>query len=112
MYVDGKMVVRPSKWDRNKEGETLVVEADLNTGMVTYTDKKTGQCVGSVEYKSICTGTWRFFVTLQYAGTTIRLVPTQAEDDREKSRLKSVIHIYSLCKRVRIEFNTCVINAT
>ena len=78
MIGDGTTVVKPSAWKKNKVGETLVVEANQNTGMMTWTDKKSGEVVLSVENKSICTGSWRFCVTLLDAGTTIRLV-TQAK---------------------------------
>ena len=41
MKGDGTTVVKPFKWWDNKVGETLVVEANQNTGMITWTEKKT-----------------------------------------------------------------------
>ena len=39
MEGDGTVVVKPSKWWENVVGKTLVVEANQNTGMITWTEK-------------------------------------------------------------------------
>ena len=80
MIGDGIKIVEPSLWVENVVGKSMVVEANQNTGMMTWTEKQSGTVLMSVENKDICTGSWRFFVSLCARGTRIELVPTQAED--------------------------------
>ena len=80
MFGDGVTIVKPSSWCYNVVGKTLVLKACQNTGMITWTEKQSGKVLCQVQNTDICTGSWRFFVSLLWSGTRIKLVPETEVD--------------------------------